>query len=180
MQHLEKELRERVRESLDYLFDEFGAKFVPNDEQPEPRTRGVVLATLEVNHLRLKAVSFRDGFYMEVATASVPKQWEEIGTVLGAIDARKPVTSLEDVPAISTHLPLTEIGALLKRHFEDLQVGLSEINYATTMEAVRKIKELRRDEDDEERRRTSKFYRDHPEKNPWNKKGEIQTLGIED
>ncbi len=172
----EQRLQASLVQNLSSLFDDYGARFVSNE--PYRPGQGTVIATLEAGPLRFKAVSFRDGFYMKVSALHSLSRWETIGNVLVAIDAKRPINSLADVPYLHTYLPLTEIGQLLNRRFPDLVAGLSEANYAATMDAVERIKRLRQEEYDQRAKQEAQFYRDHPEENPWDKKQSIQTLGL--
>ena len=110
------------------------------------------MATFEVENLRLKAVSSRDGFYTEIAPKHSPREWEEVGTVLEAINA-KPVC---------TYLPLSELAPLLKSRLPELQKALSKPNYPATKDLVEKLKQVRRDEYNQQanqRRRTQNACR---------------------
>lgn len=174
----EQQLRKRVSQNLSFLFSELGAKFIPNEEYSS-RAR-VVHATLKVGHLRLRAVEIRDGFYMEVAAAYSPKQWEEMGTVLEAIDAKQPVKALNDIPRQPTYLPLSTLAPLLKQRFADLQESLSEPNYAATCRAIEGIKQIKRREYDQEMQKRVQFHRDHPDAKHKNGNETVQSLGLND
>ena len=165
----ENKLRNRISSTLLFLFEELGARFVANDEETRPKYH-IEVATFELENLRFKAVSARDGFYTEIAPKHSPREWEEIGTVLEAIDA-KPV---------GNYLPLSQFAPLLKARLPDLQKALSESNYPVTKEIVQKLKQIHRDEYNQHANQTAQFYRDHPESNPWNKKEQIARLRIED
>ncbi len=170
----EQELRECMYQNLSFLFREFGAKFVPNEKYRSQF--GVVHATLEVGHLRLRAVSMRDGSYVEVAALHFPEQWEEIGLVLAAIRSMQPVGPA-DISRHPTDLPLSALAPLLKTHVAELQQALSEANYATTWQAVQQIKEAEGREYCQEMEKRVQFYRNHPNADRRNGK-ENQDLGL--
>lgn len=131
----EDKLKKCIYQDLSFLFSDWGAKFVPNEDYSSKS--GVVHATLEVGQLRLRAVSFRDGFYMEVTAAHAPKQWEEVSTVLQAIQA---------APQVPTHLPISILAPLLRLHLGSLERSLSELNYAATWRAIQALKDVEREE----------------------------------
>jgi len=140
----EQPLRERAPQDLSFLFREWGAKFVPNEDSSTPA--GLVLATLEIGHLRLRAIEIRDGFYREVAAADSPKPWEELGVVFEAIDREQPAKTLSDIPCQPTYLPLSALAPLLKRRFADREGSFSGPNYAVTCRAIEGRKQAKRRE----------------------------------
>jgi hypothetical protein len=140
----EDKLKQYVHQNLSFLFTEWRATFVSNEEY-SPRG-GVVHATLEVGQLRLKFVSLRDGSYTEVAAKHAPKQWEEISTVLKAIQGDRQVDDPERVPHNLTYLPNSMLAPLLKRHLPSLQTGLSEPNHVATWRAIEALKHIERQE----------------------------------
>ena len=131
----EDKLKKCIDQDLSFLFSDWGAKLVPNDAYSSKF--GVVHATLEVGQLRLRAVSFRDGFYMEVTAAHAPNQWEEVSTVMQAIQA---------TPQVPTYLPISKLAPLLRLHLGSLQTSLSETNYPSTWRAIQSLKDLERQE----------------------------------
>ena len=131
----EDKLRKCICQDLSFLFSDWGATFVPNEAYSSKS--GVVHATLEVGQLRLRAVSFRDGFYMEIAAAHAPKQWEEVSTVLQAIQA---------TPQVPTYLPISILAPLLRLHLGSLETSLSETNHASTWRAIQSLKDVERKE----------------------------------
>jgi len=165
----ENELRNQISSTLPFLFQELGAKFVANDEETQPRYH-IEVATFELENLRLKAVSARDGFYTEIAPKHSPSEWEEIGTVLEAIDAKP----------LGNYLPLSQFAPLLKVRLPDLREALSEANYPATKEIVQKLKQIRRDEYNQQTNQRAQSYCGHPESNPWNRKERITRLRVED
>ena len=140
----EDKLKGYVRQNLSFLFSEWGAEFVPNEEYSSKC--GVVHATLEVGQLRLKFVSLRDGSYTEVAAKHAPKQWEEISTALKAIQAQQQVDDAEKISSQLTYLPISMLAPLLKRHLASLQRSLSEPNHVTTWRAIEALKQIERQE----------------------------------
>jgi hypothetical protein len=170
-----QQLRQVVSTHFAFLFDEFGAKFVNKGQEYFPES-DTAIVTLEIGSLLLKAVSFRDGFYMDVAPVYAPTCWVELGNVLEAIGLEHPVESLADVPKLPTYLPPDELAKLLKQRWPEVQRGLSKDNFDTTERTANKIKELRRCEYMDTMNRNVEFYREHPEANPWKRKTHIQTL----
>ena len=124
-------------QNFSFLFSERGAKFVPNEKYSS--RNGVVHATVEVGNIRFKAVSFRDGFYMEVAALQEPNQWEEVSTVLKAINLEYAANPAENIP---TYLPMSSLAALLRRNLHLIQEGLSTANYAATWRATQTVKRM--------------------------------------
>jgi hypothetical protein len=171
----EQELRECMYQNLSFLFRELGAKFVPNEKYRSQF--GLVHATLEVGHLRLRAVSMRDGSYVEVAAAHSPEKWEEIGLVLAAVRSMERVGPADDISRHPTFLPLSVLRPLLKKHFAELQEALSEANYATTWQAIQRIKQVEGREYYQDMKNRVQFYRDHPNADRWNRK-QNRNLGL--
>jgi hypothetical protein len=80
----------------------------------------------------------------------------------------------------SRGLSFSTLDRHLKQRFADLQRALSEPNYAATVETIRAIKEIQREEYGKQMNQRAQFYRDHPKANPWDKKEELQGLGLKD
>jgi hypothetical protein len=140
----EDELKEYLCKNLPFLFSEWAAKFVPNEEYSS-KYHGI-FATIEIGHLRLRASSFRDEFYIDIAPAQAPKDWEDLVTVLKALQAKGPINSVEDITCMTTYLPISSLAALLKQHLAGLQEGFSVPNYAVTWRTIQTIKQVEREE----------------------------------
>jgi hypothetical protein len=146
------------------LFTDFGARFVANASEYFPQS-DTTTVTIEAGSLWLRAVSFRDGFYLEVASVHHPKQWAELGTIVDAIKLGHLLDTGTN-PRLPTYFPLHEIAKILKQHWQELQRGLSEEYFALTQQMVRRIKEAEMHEYNETMYKNIEFHRQNPHASP--------------
>jgi len=172
----EKKLGCRVRDDLAFLFEKHGARFVPN----ERKYKYGKVVTLETDKLRFEAAWDRGDYFLRVAPLHAPLDWEEIGPALMAVNANAPITTKADFPPAPSWSDLDGLAKVLEPQFAHLEEALSPAHYGETIHVIEKMEEISRQEFIERLNRGARFYRDHPEASPWNKREHIQTLGLKD
>jgi hypothetical protein len=112
------ELRAEIRRNLSFLFDNFGAQFVPNEQE----YRWGKVATLATRNLRLRISKDRGEYGASVSPTAGKGEW---ATVCDALKAATPDWQRPSYDPIS----LTELSALLKPPFARLEEAFGPEQY---------------------------------------------------
>jgi hypothetical protein len=111
-----------IRENLGFLFDEHGALIIPNTRS-YPRSANYAVVTIAVAHMLFRFVRGRDEFRVDVAPAHAPKDWQEVGQVIGS-DAE-----YRGSPNPPTYHRFQDFSKLLRANFEVLDGLMSPEKY---------------------------------------------------
>jgi hypothetical protein len=178
----ERRFRTEVREAFSFLFDEFGAEFVPYSEKSLSWDR----TTLRVRGLLFRASRWRGDREVRVAPVHAPTSWESLYTLIGAIDAIKTAETGVGAPPAPLISGFSDFAQWIKLRFSEIEEALSPTQYARTVEAMERVEEIDRQKAGEwlaQWNERAKFYREHPEANPYKEKkqsGSIQSLHFKD
>ena len=174
--------RKEVREAFSFLFDEQGAQFVSAADRSRYEDR----ATFSAKELLFRVSRARGDYSLEIAPAYAATSWESLYSTIHAMDAIKTEETGEVVPPAPLLLGILDFARLVETRFSEIEQAFAPANYARTVEAMEKVEE--NDEKEAETRNAEqnermKFYREHPDANPYNEKkqaGPIQSLGFKD
>ncbi len=178
----ERKFRSEVRAAFSFLFDEFGAQFVPYSEKSLYWDR----ATFTVRGLLFRVSRMYGDCEAEIAPAQTPTSWESLYSVIDAIDFIRVAETGASAPRAPLILGLTDIAQWVKQRLGEIVEAFSPGHYAATLEAIEKVKEIERQKSKESQAEWNervKFHREHPEANPYKEKkqsGPIQSLGLKD
>jgi hypothetical protein len=177
----ERKFRKEVRAAFSFLFDEYGAQFVPYSEKSLYWSR----ATFTVRGLLFRVSRARGDCSATVAPVQAPTSWESLYTVIHAIDANKTAETKVNAPRAPLILGLSDIARWVESRFSEIEEAFSPAHYARTVEAIEQVEEIDRQKAEKsmaEWNERAKFYREHPEASLSNKKqsGPIQSLGFKD
>jgi hypothetical protein len=167
-------LKVKVRSDLAFLFDNYGATVVPNGQQ---YGNGSVV-TLETDKLRFEASWHHGEYSLRIAPPQAPLDWEDIAVVLTAMNVKTPINSGTDISPTHSWTDLAGLGRVLESQILLIEESLSQGHYEETIRTMEKLEEIGRRRFVERWKKSAKFYHEHPEADPWNKKEEIQTLGV--
>jgi hypothetical protein len=170
----ERQLMEAVRKNLSFLFDKFGARFVPDDSKRKLHN----FVILETDKLRFKVSLFRGRYCMELAPLQAPLDWEDLGAMLMITPMHGEVYTGSDLPKIPSWSNLAELGKVLELHLPSTEEALSPSQYPETIRRLERIEEIGRDEFVQRWKEGVQFYRQHPEAVSANKEPKLQTLGL--
>lgn len=124
--HDERELQEKVRSDLAFLFYDFDGRFVAN----ERTHKYVTQATVEAADLRV-AISQHHGDYgISVARRDRPEGGESLDSILRVIYEQ------EGSPHEPTYVNLADLGQLFQKKFNQVQIALSDEQYPETVAAI--------------------------------------------
>ena len=118
--YFERKLKDQVRHDLAFLFDEEGARFVPNAGSSKSAT----VVTLETSDLRFNVTRHHGDQIFGVAPKHSPEQWEQVTSILQAIDGNYPISRAKDMPSLDRNL--IEIGLLLRPKLPQVKEAFSE------------------------------------------------------
>jgi hypothetical protein len=134
----ERRLKEETRTGLAFLFDDHGAKFVPNDRVPLP---GRVI-TLEAGGFRFEIWHGRGEYEVYIAPLHAPMEWQDITLALMVINASHPIRTASDMPARSFFNSLPALSRVLQPQFDRLMAAYSVANYPATKQALSMAKKI--------------------------------------
>ena len=174
--HFENKLKEKVRNDLAFLFEDFGAKFVANDRKYK---YGKVV-TLETDKLRFQASWDRGEYFLRIAPSHAPLDWEGIDAALMVVNAKAPSTSYAENPISQAWSGLAGLAQVLGPQLPLIEKAFSPEQYAHTIQSIERIEGIARQEFVERWNKGVQFYRAHPEANSRNKNEPFQTLGLKD
>lgn len=130
--HYEGKLREQVRTDFAFLFQEFGGRFVPNQQIDKNAT----VVTLQVADLRVVVSQHHGDYGITVSKLESPENTEDLDSVLEAIYKKE--GSLRRL----SYINLTELGELFRRNFEQIRVALSREHYPETVVGINENHQL--------------------------------------
>jgi len=124
--HYEKELRQKVRTDLYFLFQDFDGRFVRNVR----RDKSATIVTVETADLRVVISRHHGDYGIGVARRDRPENRESLDSILGAIYERE--GSLHK----PTYVNLADLGTLFREKFQQVQAALSGEHYPETLAAI--------------------------------------------
>lgn len=146
-------LSQRIRENLEFLFRDHGARLVPNERETQPYFDWAQ-ATVVTGDLRFNFTRDRGTIFANVAPEDAPKDWQELSAVLTAItvgDAAEQEIEFSRLPTIARELePRMALlkTALSADQFEKTKAAVSNIRKRRQIQArlrlEREILERRR------------------------------------
>jgi hypothetical protein len=129
----ERRFAEEIGKHLSFLFTEYGAKFIANEDTPFPPGFDGAYATVAVGNLHLRFVRGRGDFDVSVASAFAPNYWEEFRLVADGIGEWDMVT-----PG-PRYYDLENFESTLRSRVEQLQEALSRDRFEETLNNAVKI-----------------------------------------
>jgi hypothetical protein len=129
-------LAEDIRENLGFLFDAHGARIIPNTRS-YPRSANYAVVTIGVAQMLLRFVRGRDEFRVDVSPAHAPKDWQEVGQVIGSDP------DYRGSPNPPTYYRFQDFSKLLKANFDILDRLMSPENYGPPRRDLSVIKSTR-------------------------------------
>jgi hypothetical protein len=135
----DRQIQTEIQRDLAFLFQEFGAGFVPG--QRMFRWGGVV--TVEVQNILLQIALGRGEYTARLAPSSASPEWAPVSFAVNAIHPRQ--SPIREVPA-TTFSSVEELARLLRPNFSDLLRAYQPENYPATKEALQRISETARRE----------------------------------
>jgi hypothetical protein len=79
-------LAKEIREEMPFLFDEYGARIVPNQGVPSPPGFDYAIVTLEIGDLLFRFIRGRGDLDIRVASKNTPKEWHDVLLVIRAME----------------------------------------------------------------------------------------------
>lgn len=122
----ERELQEKVRADLAFLFLDFDGRFVPN-ERPDKYASVVIV---EVADLRVVISEHHGDYGISVARRDIPQGGESLDSILGVIYEREGSSRRPE------YASLKELGKLFREKFDQVQMALSEERCPDTVAAI--------------------------------------------
>jgi len=82
----EEQLRQKIRENLSFLFDEYGARIESDQTLPHPRPFDYAVVITSIQGLAFRFIRGRGEFTVQVSPTRIPLVWEDLTLVLNIID----------------------------------------------------------------------------------------------
>jgi len=120
---------EEIREHLYFLFESYGAKVIPNEQQP-PALFDFASVTILVGKIVLRFDRGHGDVTVSVASVGSPRDWHELSTLLSVMDVgvqRQAFSGLDGV------------GRILRSHMNDIERALSSDHYFAVKERLSDI-----------------------------------------
>jgi len=115
-----REFAADIRKHLPFLFEQYGARILPNDREPPP-SFDFALVTVVADDIVLRFFRDRGTVTVRASSTSAPDDSHELTTLLNVVDAaikRRCFSHLLDVEPV------------LRSHMDDLRKAFSEGRYA--------------------------------------------------
>jgi len=82
----EEQLRQKIRENLSFLFDEYGARIESDQTLPHARPFDYAVVITSIQGLAFRFIRGRGEFTVQVSPTRIPLVWEDLTLVLNIID----------------------------------------------------------------------------------------------
>lgn len=118
-----------IRKHLPFLFEQYGARILPNDQEPPP-SFDFALVTILAGDLVLRFFRDRGTVTVRVSSTSAPDNSHELSTLLSVVD----------VGVERRHFShLLDVAPVLRSHMGDLRQAFSVGRYAHVKEQLSEI-----------------------------------------
>jgi|ERR1700722_566477 hypothetical protein len=121
----EKDLREKVRTDLWFLFDNFDGRFVATKSD-----KYATIVAVEAANLRVVICKHHGDYAVTVARRDRLKDRESLDSILRAIYDQ------QGSPREPMYIDLAGLGELFRKKFNQVQIALSEERYSDTVSAI--------------------------------------------
>jgi hypothetical protein len=119
----EKQLALEIQRDLSFLFDEHSATIVPDERVKHPRPFDYAMVNVALDSFFLRFIRGRGELRVEVAPRRDPRNWSDLFTVLGMVDAQEQSGS-------KSLLSLEDAARVLKPRVDRLRAAFSDERYA--------------------------------------------------
>jgi hypothetical protein len=125
----QRQFEEDIRTNLAFLFNEYGAKVVPNEGVRFPPGFDGAFVTLGLGVVLLRFSRGRGDFDVKVSSVFAAGRWEDFRLIAEGVSE----WNLSATPKDHQY-SLESFGPLLRKHLPDLEQSMSEANVETTMD----------------------------------------------
>jgi hypothetical protein len=127
----DERLAQEIRSNLSFLFDDYGARIVPDETLKHPRPFDYAVVIVSLDELSFRFIRGRGEFRVQVVPNRTPSVWEDLPLVLAMVDAefeRREFSSFLDVAASLKHRMKLLQEAFSADRCPELQQQLSEVH----------------------------------------------------